>query len=103
MLANPVYWKKYYSGDESELEFARKYSYSDRSRYYWPVPNVQQALSKLFENLDGKTVPLTLLSQYMPVQYNKVRSGELANSPKAWVYDKITDVLSDYAFACGYG
>jgi len=48
-------------------------------------------------------VPLTLLSQYMPVQYNKVRSGELANSPKAWVYDRIKDVLSDYAFACGYG
>jgi D-tagatose-1,6-bisphosphate aldolase subunit GatZ/KbaZ len=103
MLANPVYWKKYYSGDESELEFARKYSFSDRSRYYWPVPDVQQALSKLFENLERKTVPLTLLSQYMPIQYNKVRCGELANSPKAWVYDKITSVLSDYAFACGYG
>jgi len=103
MLANPVYWKKYYSGDESELEFARKYSFSDRSRYYWPVSDVQQALSKLFENLERKTVPLTLLSQYMPVQYNKVRSGELANSPKAWVYDKIMSVLSDYAFACGYG
>jgi D-tagatose-1,6-bisphosphate aldolase subunit GatZ/KbaZ len=103
MLANPVYWKKYYSGDESELEFARKYSFSDRSRYYWPVPDVQQALSKLFENLERKTVPLTLLSQYMPIQYNKVRSGELANSYKAWVYDKITSVLSDYAFACGYG
>ena len=103
MLANPVYWEKYYSGDESELKFARKYSFSDRSRYYWPVPDVQQALSKLFENLERKTVPLTLLSQYMPVQYNKVRSGELANSPKAWVYDRIKDVLSDYAFACGYG
>ena len=103
MLANPVYWEKYYSGDESELKFARKYSFSDRSRYYWPVPDVQQALSKLFENLERKTVPLTLLSQYMPVQYNKVRSGELASSPKAWVYDRIKDVLSDYAFACGYG
>jgi len=103
MLANPVYWEKYYSGDESELKFARKYSFSDRSRYYWPVPDVQQALSKLFENLERKTVPLTLLSQYMPVQYNKVRSSELANSPKAWVYDRIKDVLSDYAFACGYG
>ncbi len=103
MLANPVYWKKYYSGDESELEFARKYSFSDRSRYYWPVPDVQLALSKLFENLERKTVPLTLLSQYMPIQYNKVRSGELENSYKAWVYDKITSVLSDYAFACGYG
>jgi D-tagatose-1,6-bisphosphate aldolase subunit GatZ/KbaZ len=103
MLANPVYWKKYYSGDESELEFARKYSFSDRSRYYWPVPDVQQALLKLFDNLERKTVPLTLLSQYMPIQYNKVRSGELENSPKAWVYDKIANVLSDYAFACGYG
>jgi D-tagatose-1,6-bisphosphate aldolase subunit GatZ/KbaZ len=103
MLANPVYWKKYYSGNESELRFARKYSFSDRSRYYWPVTDVQQALSKLFENLGRIPVPLTLLSQHLPIQYNKVRSGELANSPKAWVYDKITSVLSDYAFACGYG
>ena len=30
------YWRKYYSGDESQQQFKRKYSFSDRSRYYWP-------------------------------------------------------------------
>src|SRR5579864_1297895 len=41
MLSNPVHWNSYYRGDETELHFARRYSFSDRSRYYWPEPAVE--------------------------------------------------------------
>ena len=35
MLEFPAYWEKYYNSDESENRLKRKYSYSDRIRYYW--------------------------------------------------------------------
>jgi D-tagatose-1,6-bisphosphate aldolase subunit GatZ/KbaZ len=100
MQANPVYWQNYYSGDTAAQAFARKYSFSDRSRYYWPVPAVQAALAKLLENLAARPLPLSLLSQYMPAQYQRIREGKLADDPRALILDKVTAVLSDYAWAC---
>jgi D-tagatose-1,6-bisphosphate aldolase subunit GatZ/KbaZ len=102
MVANPTYWKKYYAGSESRQHFARKYSFSDRSRYYWPQPEVQQALARLLDNLRQYPVPLTLLSQFLPVQYEKVRAGILPNSPSELINDRITAVVADYAYACGF-
>ncbi len=100
MVENPAFWQKYYTGSESSVQFARKYSLSDRSRYYWPNADVQQALARLFHNL-GHPVPVTLLSQYLPVQYERVRAGVLENTPRSLIYDKIRSVVADYAHACG--
>jgi D-tagatose-1,6-bisphosphate aldolase subunit GatZ/KbaZ len=102
MLANPLYWRDYYAGPESHLRFARKYSYSDRSRYYWPVPEVESAVARLLHNLEQYPAPLVVLSQFLPVQYERVRTGALANRPRELVYDKIRTVLADYAYACGH-
>jgi len=102
MLAQPVYWKKYYQGDQQYQRFAREYSFSDRSRYYWPVSEVQAALTKLIKNLDAAPLPLSLLSQYLPVQYERIRNRRLANSPRSIMLDKVISVLADYAYACGY-
>lgn len=100
MLDNPTYWRKYYRGDEQAQAFARQYSFSDRSRYYWPVPQVQAALAQLLANLDQAPIPLTLLSQYLPIQYGRVRHGLLDNSARALILDKITLVLDEYRYAC---
>lgn len=102
MLANPIYWQKYYQGDDQAVHLKRKYSFSDRSRYYWPVPEVQFSLSRLIQNLGEQPLPLTLLSQYLPVQYARIRGGEIANDPRAILLDKVRSVLSDYSYACGY-
>lgn len=102
MVANPTYWKKYYAGPASQQQIARKYSFSDRSRYYWPQPEVQQALAQLLNNLRQYPAPLTLLSQFLPAQYEKVRGGILLNTPAELINDKITAVVADYAYACGY-
>ena len=48
MLGNPKYWKKYYTGNEEQQAFKRKYSFSDRSRYYWPVESPAKAREKLY-------------------------------------------------------
>ena len=42
MLRDPRHWQKYYHGSAQELAFARKYSLSDRSRYYWSDEQVGQ-------------------------------------------------------------
>jgi D-tagatose-1,6-bisphosphate aldolase subunit GatZ/KbaZ len=101
MLKSPGYWRKYYPGSDEQAHFARKYSLSDRSRYYWGNPDVQEALQKLLANLHRWPVPLTLISQFSPLQYPKVRSGEIAVTPEALINDRIEGVLEDYDQACG--
>ena len=103
MVDNPVHWKKYYHGDEASVHYARKYSYSDRSRYYWPQPHVQEALLRLLRNLSQHPAPLPLLSQYLPIQYEAVRRGALANMPKHLIHHKIMEVMKGYAYACRMG
>jgi D-tagatose-1,6-bisphosphate aldolase subunit GatZ/KbaZ len=101
MLREPHHWQKYYTGRPDEQAFKRKYSFSDRIRYYWTAPPVKDAVRKLMTNLGTTSLPLTLLSQWLPVQHRKIRSGELENTPSAIIQDKIDEVLIDYSYACG--
>ena len=98
---NPVHWQGYYRGDEQELAFARQYSYSDRSRYYWPEESVQRELDRLVKNLTDSPPPLTLLSQHLPEQYDAVRAGRIPNRAASLIYDRIRKVTRIYAAACG--
>lgn len=99
MLGNPAHWRKYYPGDSIAQRFARQYSFSDRSRYYWTAPEVQAALEKLNQNLSTKPLPLSLISQFAPEQYKRIQRGQLANQPDEIVFDRIMDVLRDYRMA----
>jgi D-tagatose-1,6-bisphosphate aldolase subunit GatZ/KbaZ len=102
MSADPHHWQAYYAGDEDAKRFARKYSLSDRSRYYWNDPQVQRAVERLFANLERHPAPPTLLSQFLPVQYRKVREGRLSMQPLEWVDDAVQQVLLEYSQACGW-
>lgn len=99
MLGEPGNWHPYYKGSEEQLQFSRKYSLSDRIRYYWPHPKVTEAIATLFANLNSVDIPLTLLSQCFPVQYEKVRMGVLDNSPEALLKDRIARIFDKYYFA----
>lgn len=102
MVENPANWEIYYKGTEEEKALKRKYSLSDRSRYYYPHPEVQAAIKKLCANLDKVHIPLGLLHQYMPQQYIKVRDGIL--SKKAWdlAKDNVVERIEDYNYATKY-
>ena len=99
MLENPADWIKYYQGTEEEQRLKRKYSYSDRSRYYFKYPQVIKAIDKLIANLSELTIPITLLSQYMPVEAVKVREGVIEGKPHQLILSRITDLIDEYAFA----
>lgn len=101
MLANPKDWQKHYHGDEHKLHLARKYSFSDRCRYYLPQPSVKASLDRLFANLAEVEIPLGVLSQFMPMQYAKVRSGALANSPRELAKDRVVNCIDEYLSATG--
>lgn len=96
MLRNPKYWVDYYEGTDKEKRLMRKYSFLDRSRYYWNVPEVKKAVEILFKNLKKKKIPLTLISQFMPIQYQRIRDGIVKNDPEELVKDNIVNVLEKY-------
>lgn len=91
MLRYPEYWKKYYPGSEAEQAFKRKFSLSDRIRYYWVQPEVQNALRRLMENLGSRPIPDPLLKQAV---------GETGLNAAQLIELKINRVLDDYRFAC---
>ena len=99
MLKDDKHWKKHYQGTELEIRLKRKYSFSDRCRYYMPVPDVEKASERLISNLRTTGVPLNLLSQFMPIQYTKVREGLLENDPVALIEDRITNTIDEYLYA----
>lgn len=100
MLEKPAKWANYYSGNEVELRIKRKYSFSDRCRYYLPDARIQSAITKLMENLRSlPEVPLNLMSQFMPIQYTKVREGLIPNDPEALVKDRVVNTIDEYLYA----
>jgi len=101
MIRQPEHWQEYYRGDETSQRLARKFSMSDRLRYYWSNPQVQSAFGRLLDNLGKKPLPLPLVSQYAPGQCERIRNGQIAITPEAIILDMVYSVLEQYAFACG--
>jgi D-tagatose-1,6-bisphosphate aldolase subunit GatZ/KbaZ len=103
MHAEPGYWNKYYT-DEKRLALDLQYSLSDRMRYYWAHPRIREACATLLRNLAGMApqgaLPLALLSQYLPRQYDEIRTGRLPNSANNVLRSGVTHVLRQYAQAC---
>lgn len=100
MRSDPAHWRKYYHGSGRTLELQLEYSLSDRSRYYWPVPAVAQALARLEAAFDNGTPPMALLRQYLPTAYAALRRGEIQMSARALVIHQVRQVLAEYSSAC---
>jgi D-tagatose-1,6-bisphosphate aldolase subunit GatZ/KbaZ len=94
MLSAPEDWQAHYHGDDTALRLQRHYSYSDRIRYYWNRPEADQAFERLITALRGKTIPETLLHQFLP------QTAE-AGDPEDMLISAVDRVLADYQSACG--
>jgi D-tagatose-1,6-bisphosphate aldolase subunit GatZ/KbaZ len=99
MREHPEYWVKYYLGSEGEQAFKRKYSLSDRIRYYWSFPTVRQAFEIMMKNLDQYPLPVTLLKRYAPEIYS-MTGRSCTITPQKLLLAKIQNVLKDYVQAC---
>lgn len=100
MLNEPNYWKKYYHPTFSQAMVDIHFSLSDRMRYYWPHPRIRQSVENLVTNLSAIAIPLGLLSQYLPVQFERVMTQQLLATPNNLILDKIQDVLRAYRYGC---
>lgn len=99
MVKNPKDWVHHYSGTGEKVKIERKYSLSDRARYYMPKDEVNFALEKLMSNLEGVEIPITVISQFMHEQYKKVREGLLKPNANELLKDRIGEYLDDYIYA----
>lgn len=99
MKRSPRYWKAYYTNPEQQ-DFDLQFSLSDRIRYYWSTPVVEATCTQVLAALASRGIPLTLISQYLPVQYAAIREGRLTNDPRELVLDAVEQVLRSYDRAC---
>ena len=100
MLSAPGDWQGHYHGDDITLRLQRHYSYSDRIRYYWTRPEALAAVSTLHKALDGKTIPETLLRQYLGELPLAAVAGK---EPEEVLVAAVDQVLATYHAATGEG
>jgi D-tagatose-1,6-bisphosphate aldolase subunit GatZ/KbaZ len=101
MLDKPANWQQHYAGNGQTAHLLRRYSYSDRVRYYWHEPRVKEAVDVLMANLRNTSIAETLLSCFLPDEYRAVRAGTLQPDAHSLIIHRIRGVLRPYAAACG--
>lgn len=100
MRAEPANWRKYYHATGDALTLQLQYSLSDRVRYYWPDSEISEAQDRLFANLREAVPPLSLVSQYLPLAYAALRSGQTSLDPAELVMAHVGATLDAYHGAC---
>jgi D-tagatose-1,6-bisphosphate aldolase subunit GatZ/KbaZ len=97
MLVNPGNWQRYYPGSSQEQRLMRRFSLSDRIRYYWPAPAVQSAQNRLIANLREVILSPGLVSQYFPEWADFSANPP---TPESLIEGRIRHVLDSYWDAC---
>ena len=100
MRAEPGHWHRYYHAQGDALAIDLQYSLSDRVRYYWPNPAIEQARERLFDNLQADPPPLPLVGQFLPHALHALRNGTASRDPLSLAMAHVRAVLDDYHHAC---
>ncbi len=100
MQFEPAHWRKHYGEGGLQSRILRRFSYSDRIRYYWPHPHVSAAVGTMFRNLSETPIPLPLLSQYLPTAIGADNDNQGSNVSRELVIRHIMRVCATYAGAC---
>ncbi|UJJ57235.1 D-tagatose-bisphosphate aldolase, class II, non-catalytic subunit [Rhodanobacter denitrificans] len=100
MREQPGYWQRYYHSRDHALTVDLQYSLSDRIRYYWPDPAIEQACQRLFDNLRANPPPIPLISQFLPHALHALRIGSATRDPLSLTMAHVSAALDDYHHAC---
>jgi D-tagatose-1,6-bisphosphate aldolase subunit GatZ/KbaZ len=103
MLADPTHWQSHYRGNDAEQHVLRHFGYSDRIRYYWPSSVAQETVERLLGCLEARTIPVTMISQFLPRLYMRVLDGSISRAPSDLLIQAVRDVLLVYRTACRGG
>ena len=96
MLANPGYWQNHYHGDELSQRFARKYSFSDRARYYLNEPSVKESVKCLIGNINKADIHMSILSQFFSRELFELMRCKKVFSAEDIINTYIGFYLDDY-------
>lgn len=94
MNADQKYWRGYIV-DDRRTDLMKIYGLSDRIRYYWPNPEIQDALKILQANIDAASGEIGLIAQFasLPPQRSMRLSQEIIQA-------RVGAVARKYASAC---
>lgn len=74
LIANPKRWASYYHGTPEEQYLLRHYSLSDRVRYYWGEPKLQDGIKALLKSFENKVLPYGVAHQFLPQACERAES-----------------------------
>ena len=97
MVSNPSQWKDYYFGTNIEKRSLRHYSLSDRIRYYWNTEIAINAVDELYNTIQGKKIPYTLIKQFLP---SETKFADIPLEPRELLISKLSQNLQVYSKAC---
>ena len=96
LMQMPKYWERYYHGSEGDLAFARRFSLSDRCRYYLEDDSIKASIHQLLANINAKPLPFGLISQYFPAQKEAILGQGGIISGEWLIKEHIRDVIKTY-------
>ncbi|MDO4643357.1 MAG: class II D-tagatose-bisphosphate aldolase, non-catalytic subunit [Cardiobacteriaceae bacterium] len=96
MLAAPEQWQKYYHGDAQTQKLLRHYSLSDRIRYYWSQPQLDEAVQGLLAAFGDSPLPFGLAHQYLPQAVEICHDNKAALTTKNLIFFNIYAALEPY-------
>lgn len=96
LMSNDKYWRNYYHGSEQDIAYARKYSLSDRCRYYLEDESIKESIDRLRTNINAVSLPFGLISQFFPEQKEHVLTTDTTTTAEMLIKERIKDVLKTY-------
>lgn len=102
MLADPRYWQGHYRGDAASARLQRHFGLADRIRYYWPRPEAQRAVARLFGRLERRDLPDPLLWQVFAPQIIERAATLPGHRPQALALASVQMALDPYYFGPNY-
>ncbi|PMQ01042.1 MAG: hypothetical protein CBR30_08090 [Dictyoglomus sp. NZ13-RE01] len=88
------FYKEYY-GENIDINKV-VFSFLDRWRYYYENEKIQNSLKMMFKNFEDKNIPLPLIYEYFPDQFEKVQEKFLKPIMEDLIFGRIQDVLDKY-------
>jgi len=89
-------WSTFCHGSEQDKAYARKYSLSDRARYYLDDSEIQASIDCLLKNINAIPLPYGMLSQFFSdVKETVMNSGQTITA-EMLVKERVKNVIKDY-------
>jgi D-tagatose-1,6-bisphosphate aldolase subunit GatZ/KbaZ len=96
LMNDDKHWKKYYHGSSQEKAYARRFSLSDRSRYYLEDEGIRASIARLIANVNAAELPFGLTSQYFPEQKERILTAKKTVTAEMLIKERIKDVIKTY-------